>query len=217
MRHVKLDVIKCEHTGELGFRPKMFSGWSSYIAGTSLGHDLIDHGTKEWGEVWQEFRALGAYLFVSQFGEYKESNFLNNSIGKSIFYDFTSTLSDLYSSPKLHSAPKVKLEGWEEDSFAELWEDFSECFVEGQDNDECGENAYFFENKDAILSWFRYGYKKAKDRYNGNSWNAWSMRNEISDFLRDKWEKNEFFEGDVATLSYSVKTGEINLKRQYDY
>lgn len=219
MRKVRLEVIECEHTGELGFRPKIFSGWESYVAGVQLSHDLIDHSTKEWGEIWQEFKAFGANLFVTEFGNYDENlGFFSKGEnqtqkkGYSMGTELESIIldGDFFSSLKV--APKVSLDSEEKSNFEEFWKGYCNAINSRDEDDEDDAKEYFDENGDNILAWIKYGFKCAKNRLGEyNSYEAFCTKKRIDSALTNYWKETSPSEGHEVTINIDVERCSVEL------
>jgi hypothetical protein len=231
MRHVKFITAENVNTGEIGALPFIFKKWANKETGEgayepyqSLGHDLIDHTTKETGEIWQEFRALGAYAFNTEFGAFANiSEFWGRGkstawkLGAQAAGNIESTIGD--SSDALHCkmpmARKVHLTKKEKGNFQEFYtalcrEFYANEYLEGEVKE------YFHENKREILSWFKLGYVNAKRRYSGDAYSAFTTKQAIETVLN---KHNNIFNqaGDVYSLGIDVSNGYVELRDHRGY
>lgn len=224
MRHVKFTVETKE--GAEGIIPNIFKNWASYFptTGYAIGHDLIDHTTKETGEVWQEFRALGAHLFVCDFGKFdKGENSRYKSHIKRKAYDlssdFTFTIDqgfEYLGKIDLPTPRKVKLTKGEEMKFKFFFHHLS---FELQRMGEYSESAVNFwnENKDVLIGWMRVGFANAKRRYNGDANMAFYMKDVLKQLVERKMRElsNYADTGEEFTLSFDVSDGYATISHKY--
>lgn len=223
MRNVRLEVVEHEDTGSKGFRPCIFANWPGYIPMIALGHDLIDHTTKENGEVWQELRAFGANLFVSDFGNlerlYTSAGQTNtNYKGQLMGGELESILSDAYANDTvdaLKMAPKVSFDSEIEEQFAELWTGYKAAFKSSFADETAID--YFNSYSEEILSWFRYGFKLAAKRFNNDSYQAFTLKERINKTLQQSWKLDDYMIGEKLTLQIDFDNLEVNVKRNYIY
>jgi hypothetical protein len=218
------------HFGGFGIVPNIFRNWESYRPTLAPGHDLIDHTTKERGEVYQELRALGAYLFSSQFG--KNHTIWNKTqtitrvieIGKNLADDLETTLIDadtygfditLPETPKFHLSKDEKLH-------FKLIVQGIENVVESNsdyDDDYSLSSTFWKENSFAVIEWLKYGFANAKRRYKGEFYYSWDMRMKLNKYVQEKTSYLENFcdTNEELTLGYDVESGEISISTRYDY
>jgi hypothetical protein len=241
MKNIRFQVLTDDsgRTGEVGIMPCIFmnKGWNSYLPTTSPGHDLIDHSTcgDEKGEVYQELRALGANLFVHDFGSdmqtmYTESQHFTIRKGEVFAYEMDSILSDsveFEGSSNLPDAPHAKLSKGEKDSFKMFWHGFCTAFEKAKAESEGDDDWYgdiqsytyefFIENKDKILGWFKHGYALAKRRFKGEFYYASDMKERINRTVRSVMRTLEEYAdtGEVFTLSYDLENQHAEIKHRH--
>jgi len=221
MRHVKLTVCEWEEIGELGFVPNIFSRWNSYnpTQGNALAHDLMEHSTKETGEIYQELKALGAYLYVRDFTRNipdfwsREGGLLGklNRVGENISSDLVNIYRDIDEYAGDSSIPEIAPRRFSkgiEDLLRPIFIKFRNTAVniwrgendveEGDEFDDCP----YADKLDLIEAWIREGYYLARKRYKGEY--VYHVFEAITRESNKFFQNNEVFEGEVVTLSYNL-------------
>lgn len=172
MRKVLLLVTNKAAYGGVGLTPNIFSQWESYNSaqsGATLAHDLIEHGKNEQGKVFQELKAIGAALFVRDFGRADGSSFRDwaryafpGSLNKDLMRD---------GDDEIGIAPKSVVPT----AFREDFETFMDM-VKAQLGATVEENPfrrpqaeYFLKRWDNVLAWVQFGFVNAVRRYKAKS------------------------------------------------
>lgn len=173
MRYVKFTIETSDYG--IGIIPNIFKnkGWDSYIPTTAPAHDLLDHSTDESGEIWQELRAIGAYIFRQDFGTYR--NYTPSKYTKVFYsgYEFGGeSLQNILNDSEFASIPeprKVKLSKENEKKFAEVWRGFRWGTIKAMRNGYLDSQTFewYKENKSKILGWVKLGFYNANKRYKG--------------------------------------------------
>lgn len=210
MRFVQCEVKEGEFG--VGLVPNIYKNWESYIPSFELGHDLIEHGTKESGEVYQEFQALGAWLFTSNFGRNRESRIfpMENLMLSSIETTIDDAIGNIIEIP---DTPKFYITKKESDKIALLIhgvvsEMQKQIDREGEE-DENESSRFFLANRDALVKHIAYGFVKAKKRYAGEHYGAWQTREKL-DSLFNRQERQAIAQhiedgGSLTvTIAYSI-------------
>lgn len=226
MRNVKFTVENGEFG--VGIIPNIFKSWPNYNPTVAPGHDLIDHTTIERGTIWQEFRALGANLFVHRFhanspgrGKMHPAKFsadfifggetLDNILGDQ-FDHFTGEA--FHENNSIPETPKYHLSKTERGMFKLFWHsvrmDVEKC-LEGEYIDHTTAE-WFKENERGILAWFEYGFANAKRRYKGEAWQAEHCKKKINELFQKAMPTLEEREGEEFTLSYDFESGYAKIE-----
>lgn len=212
---VKFTIVTKDEHGITGAMPSAFVGkWDSYIPGFSPSHDIIEHGKKETGKLYQEIHALGAVLHTRGW-EVEEGWQAGKSYALLMGSDFVSSWRDSYYADnfdellELPKVPKFSLSAEDKERFEEFlpilkenikdsWdaEINNDCRDEENCNgkicDDCTPN-YYFENWELVKQHFMYGYYKAVKRW--GSLNVYELRSAI-DKAMTNFEKTH--RGDLA-------------------
>lgn len=229
-RNIRFTVQHDEDFG-IGIVPLIFSQWGSYRPTTNIGHDLIDHSIKEVGEVWQEFRALGANMFVHQFGRELKSfgNYDNRHYavyrGEIFAKDFNQIFRDAdefevnFGLPKV---PKFHLTRKEKSLFNLFFYGIEREFARDKDldgtaNEYTAIDEVWKNQAGEIKGWMMYGFYLAKKRYNGEYAWAADMKEILNRTLRDKMKSLEEYvdSGEVFTLSYSIEDYNAEISHRW--
>ncbi len=230
MRHVKLTVREWEETGELGFVPNIFRGWDSYRPSRGLSHDLLEHTTKETGEVWQEYRALGGWMYVRDFTRNTPMGMTYTLLealkrtGELISSDLFQINSDAnefgVEEDIPYIAPRKFSEGIEDklkvvfrafrDTAKEMWDIESG----NEEGDEFYVECPYIDKLDLIENWIREGYFQARRRFKGEY--VYHVFEAINREGENFFKNNEVFEGEQVTLSYNLD-GHCRITRRGDY
>ena len=194
MRHVKFKMeTDQEFTGEVGIVPNIHDQWEHYIPSQpfGLGHDLLDHATKERGYFYQEMAALGSAAFRTNFGRHLPN--LVSPYAQVCSWDFISSLRD---NDEIIDAPKYNLTKEETAKLDQFLADVRPFAIEGWE----GEFAYddyddltnFFENDQnwqRLCDWYKYGFSRAKRRFKGDAWTMYTLRERIESAVQSVWSQ----------------------------
>jgi hypothetical protein len=219
---VHATVVRCNVTGESGLVLHSHKGWydaeySAYVAGFSLGHEIIAHRPKETGRVWEEFRALGAEAWLSDcYCSHNRSNTMTNA--QILADDFENSLTDFSNQCCTDSRqiPSIKCKKFEErelatNFFNDAWEILWEA-AQSEDSNIYELKDWIESNKDMLLNWFLEGYRYAQNvRYKGfDSYDVFLMRKAINDLKFTEYVN--FYEGMCIQIHYDLYT----LKASFD-
>lgn len=236
MRNIRFTIEEVnDDSGEfIGIVPNIFKnvGWDTYLPNFSPAHDLLEHGKNERGEVWQELKALGAYIFTSNFGlnneirrKYHAEKHHTKYTGENLASDIDSTIRDTEGYQfTLPEVPKYKLNKTEGKLFRMVFDVINSIVTEGKEAEEEGEYSdyeqlvSFWTGEDIELakSWIMYGFANAKRRYKGEHSEVWFLRERINKVFAQKEEtlKQYVNTGEEFTLSYDL-SGHFEIKNKY--
>ena len=206
--YILLTVRKCNVTGEIGFVPEscetFYNDSDSYVVGTAIGHDILDHMPNETGTLEQELCALGSVIWRG----YKDLRGLGS--------DLQSTFSDAArnGNGEACACPESKVEHAVQWSLDYVWDDLCESLQKypqdfGLDDDaeEEEEEARDLDklwNKTNLLHWLSFGYRRAQTRY------AEFEPYQLSDIVQtinlacDKASRNIIMEGQQFMLEFDI-------------
>jgi hypothetical protein len=223
-RHVKFQVVTDQETGECGILPNIFRSWSNYspaIGVGGLGHDLLEHGTRETGAFHQEVAAHGGYGFIRLLSGHLD-HYGNNAYNVTIGFARSwrdSTYAGIADPPKMIILSKIEHEQID-NLFAEARvHAINEWAAEQWSLDgivpECPYTD--IENWSKIIQWFKYGFARAKKRFKGNSYAAWKTFGKIGDVIDKNWDNlvEHADTGREFTLVIDYDNGDAWL-RDYD-
>lgn len=210
-KRVRATAVRCNVTGELGLVLDHHMQWyktsDSYVAGFSLGHEILAHQKGETGTVWEEMRALGTEAWLSQYFSEYNTGIIQRLNFEILGGDLVTTLMDFLNSPSdIPEAPKVSKLYDEHGSLYDFFdsafrsmslaEEFKDFFDQDEDL-----TAWFNKIKPLCFGWFVHGYRKAeKVRYrNFDPYDVFLTRKAIND-LRIKPE----YEGQRFVIYYNL-------------
>lgn len=198
MRFVKFTMATDEEiTGEVGVLPKIHRNWSNYMPSQprGLGHDLLEHGTKETGAFDEECAALGGSLFVRDFGAHIQNPFY--SIDKIMTMDLVSSIRDCSRGGDIRTAPKFKLEDYHEEQINSIMEGARPEAITswvseyGNDFDEDYSEENPFENDEKwarIVGWVKSGFARANRRFKGEQYTAFALFRSVEREFEKYWQ-----------------------------
>jgi hypothetical protein len=225
MRKVRLTAKEDFENGFVGLVPDIFKDWENYTPvggfGAGLAHDLMEHGTKETGAVYQELKALGAFLYVRGFGDYVTQYFNEELFGLSNFDEnlISQTTDEVLPDVPRFSFPSEYRERMNE-YLTELRKAiFSEKFAAdaisnyGYDEEMPEFVNYYRKNFDIIAKWLEYGFASTYRRYKGEYvWNTFqAISKTVNEFRKKSYydDTPKFQEGETFTLTYGDGWAEI--------
>lgn len=225
MRHIKFTVEGHEEFGT-GIVPKIFKNWKSYTPSGAYGlaHDLLDHSTKETGEVWQEFKALGANVFHSNFGLRNKTPYFSGtplSKGDSLGREVEQIYSDANNwdvEINYPQTPKYKLTKGEEAKFAEFEKGFKHGIqMQWEEIFEDLEDCPHLKDLQNILEWIKYGFYRAKRRFKNESAMSDFLKENIKKEVHRKWDALMDYEdsGVEFTISLDYENGYARISHPY--
>ncbi|HNC58620.1 MAG TPA: hypothetical protein PLP33_24545 [Leptospiraceae bacterium] len=232
--------VVAEHgnSGRIGLVPEIYYDWyestqgknGGYMPALILGHDLVDHGSKESGSLENELKAIGSLMwrtdmFCNQLGFYIPPQ----ERVKAILIEIINDAHELnnYSFPDVSVPPKVcrfDKDEIEEISnvFNQAWNNFVEYFLKSFDtwneSEEKEEKDYFLQwcedSKKNVLNWIIYGFWYAsRKRYAGHD--SYHIQR-LCRLIDEETEKvtnglNEEDLGKKFMFSYSVRYCEVKV------
>jgi hypothetical protein len=225
MRYVKFKVVSDDDFGGSGILPNIFKNWPNYspaIAVSALAHDLLEHGCRETGMFHQEVAASGGYFFTRLLEGYVSNSLPMEVNAASGFAQswWDSIVKEIPEAPKVIILDKSSHQEIEEFCqsmkpwLLKEWEDVSEemYLIEDEGIPEC---PYLtIENWPKVIGWLKYGYARAKRRYNNNSWVAYQLYKNIEKVIQDNWSRlEEYTDMSVEfTLCLDIENGEASIK-----
>lgn len=233
MNKIRFEVLTDDESGESGIMPCIFmnKGWYSYKPTQMPGHDLIEHCKRdETGEVYQEIRAIGAYLFVEDFGFNYAQRFWKDShratvMGKTFLDDLANIISDVLElgdiPNDLPEAPHAKLSKGEKDKFKLMLHAFRTKvegeLEEGFESDYEDTATFANENMDKIFGWLKFGFANAKRKYKGENYWAQDMKERINNTISTAWNTLRQYAdtGEVFTLEYDLENYHCQITNKF--
>jgi len=226
MRYVRFQVVDDEDYGDYGILPDIFRNWTNYspaIAVNALGHDLVEHGAREYGAFHQEVAAIGGYLFTRLFSGHAQNSFWTpRQLAAS---DMARTWNES-TEEGLPDPPKVIiLDKYHNEVLDEFFNGFREAIVA-----EWESNAADFaidedeelpvcpyateENWPKFLGWLKYGYSRAYRRFKGDDSVAYRTYTNINQVISRYWEDLKMYAdtGTKFTLAIDYSTGDVELR-----
>lgn len=198
MRFVKFRMATDEEiTGEIGVLPNIHQNWPNYMPSqpSGLGHDLLEHGTKETGAFDEECAALGGSLFVRDFGALIRNPFY--SIDKIMARDLVSAIRDCARGGDIRTAPKSKLETHHDEQISAIMHDARPEAISGWvseyggdfDEDYSEENPFEDDEKwNRIVGWVKSGFARANRRFKGEQYTAYALFQSIEREFKKYWD-----------------------------
>jgi len=209
MRHVTLQAIREEWTGETGMIVKGTPRIQSSIISTEgvvIAHDLLEHcnGIKSIGSVDDELEALGACWFIRGQHGYLRPEAINDPVD-GLARD-VAMLADYYvrgGVPFHSTVPNTR--PCIADAYLEDIVNEAEHFIYSELRHQVDHVGPYVDKVreflDASLHYMRTGYRKAHKRFKGNGNLAHSMFWDIARAV-DPYAKHCEFEGQEYRLSY---------------
>lgn len=223
MRHVKFTMVSNREMGGEGIVPNIFKNWSNYMptGDFGIGHDLIEHSTKENGFVWQELVAFGAILYVRNWGIYIRNNgiFKGDAIteqAKALAWEMPNVFRDSETEIEFPEMPKYKLTREEKQKLRYFMHTFRTEANKAFDSEE--ETELDAETFDKIENVIGYGFAKAKKRYSQHDvYNVFHMKELIQNEVKRRWNTLcEYTDSGVEfTLSYDIANGHCEIRHNW--
>ena len=201
MEIIKLIVKKCAVTGDLGLVPEsslsFYNASEYYIAGSNVGHELIDHTPNETGTLEEELLALGCLI-------YRQNWNYRRGLALDLQASFRDAARPAYDCPQTVENYLVAdmIDGiWEglEQSLANYPDDFG-YFEDGAEIPALDE----LWNRQNLTAWLALGYDNAKKRH--NDYDICEL-NAIVTAINDacaKGSRSIEFDGQEFLLSYDI-------------
>lgn len=226
MRFVKFKVVSDDESGSFGVLPNIFQNWPNYspsIAVSNLGHDLVEHGTRETGAFHQEVAATGSYLFTRLLSG-------NVSVPRNLWANYASSNKasewKVSTIDYLPPAPKVLILDKETndmlDSFiAKMKPELEKEWISEYDTWNMAPDEKIppcpyttAEVWPDMVGWLKFGYARASQRYKGNSWIAYMLYKNIEKTIFDNWNRLEQYGGTEQefTLALDKESGQVELR-----
>lgn len=214
MRYIKLTIQTDDESGEVGYFPNIHRNWTNYIpfrAGRTLAHDLLEHGTRELGGIDQEFAALGSYCFVRNFGTVYDGQLLRTpeqALASGISHQYTESSREIQNAPKTYG-----LSNEDQECFDRFIPDFRLALVADwkEENEDDDFDCAFLDDQiwDKLVDWMKYGFVRAKRRYDNNWWMAWTLFQRVEELLDKTFKHVQDYadSGITFTLALDIENG----------
>jgi len=211
-------MVEDDNFGGFGPMPRMFKNWSNYAPALFGAHDVLEHGANETGGFDDEMAAQGGALFVRDFGNVYPPHPFGWSYEKilsgGLARQYEESTHEVRTPPVIYGLTSHEIEQIEEFAVgyrAGMIQDWKDYMLENYEDEDFP--ACPFEDDETwnrILGWVKYGFLRAKRRFDNNQWMAWTLFQKLDKLIKATPELfSETYETLTLVLDYENAHAEI--------